>query len=273
MRNPGIYENIDIDEYHSEAGISSSGISLILDCPKRYWYEYNHAEELSDSSAKAYKLGRAFHMFCLEKHKFEESYLLMQDKVNLTTKVGKEAMERAISEARGREVIRAEDWSNVLSMSKSVCEHSLWSRIGAYKAEHSIYWDNHLGVRLRARPDLFTDSLIIDLKTTDSIANFSKSIYNFGYHRQAAMQIDGLHQLDGKKRTFAFFVVEKKAPFLTACFVLDDEAIQQGRREYQDGASIYKECMDSGVWPGYEEQFQMISLPHWAVKQEDASNE
>ena len=29
----GIYNNLDIDEYHTSPGISSTGISLILDCP------------------------------------------------------------------------------------------------------------------------------------------------------------------------------------------------------------------------------------------------
>jgi PDDEXK-like uncharacterized protein DUF3799 len=123
--------------------------------------------------------------------------------------------------------------------------------------------------RLRARPDIYNDKIIVDLKTTDSIANFSKSIHNYGYHRQAAMQLDALMILDGKERTFAFFVVEKKAPYLTACFVLDDAAIEQGRREYYDAALTYHDCIKTGIWPGYEEKFQMISLPKYATKEEE----
>ena len=37
----GIYDNLDINEYHADNSISSTGINLILDCPKRYYYEYH----------------------------------------------------------------------------------------------------------------------------------------------------------------------------------------------------------------------------------------
>jgi hypothetical protein len=82
------------------------------------------------------------------------------------------------------------------------------------------------------------------------------------------MQIDALKQLDGKKRFFAFFVVEKKPPYLTACFTLDEGSLAQGRLEYLDGAALYTECVRYKEWPGYEEKFQLISLPNWAKMKE-----
>jgi hypothetical protein len=208
-------------------------------------------------------------MMMLEPEKFDKTFYAMTEEVDLRTKAGKESFFITEQEAAGRTILRKKEYNEVYKMSVEASSHSVWNKIDVEKgsAEYSIYWDAGIyNTRLRARPDFFNDSLIIDLKTTDSILSFSKSIYNYGYHRQAAMQIDGLHQIDGKKRFFAFFVIEKKAPYLTACFTLDEESIQQGRKEYLEGASIYSECLKFDSWPGYEEKFQLITLPKWAIK-------
>lgn len=280
MRTPGIYKNVDIDEYHAEEGISSSGISLILDCPRRYWHEYlgDNLNDYKDykKQKEKFMLGRAIHMLVLEPEKFEQTFYPMDEEVNLTTKIGKELYAKAEEEANGRQVIRAGDWNDIKSMAEAVKQHSIWNKIKVEKgnAENSLYWDDGVyKTRLRSRPDFFNDNVIIDLKTTDSIASFSKSVYNFGYHRQAAMQIDGLKKLDGNERHFAFFVVEKKAPYLTACFTLDENSIEIGRKEYFEGAATYSECMRCNVWPGYEEKFQLLTLPNWVFKKEEIVNE
>ncbi len=270
MREPGIYANVDIDEYHAEAGISSSGIKLILDCPKRYWHEYMNPKpeaELTKLRDK-FKMGRALHTYVLEPLKFQETYHMMSEEVNLVTKAGKEIMAAAKESANGKEILRYSDAKDISDIGDSVLSHPFWQTLQGQQVERSVYWDMQ-EVRLRARPDLFTDEVIIDLKTTDSIANFSKSIHTYGYHRQAAMQIDALWLLDGVQRTFAFFVVEKKAPYLTACFVLDEASLGQGRREYKKGVFIYEECLETGIWPGYIEDFQLISLPEWAIKTDE----
>ncbi len=273
MRAPGIYSDVEIDEYHAEDGISSTGISMLLDCPKRYWYAYKYANnkvDLKNSKRQSEKfmLGRAIHLLVLEPNKFEETFFTMTEDVNLTTKIGKELYAKAESEANGRQIIRAQDWREIMETATSVLQHSIWEQFKNGKVEHSVYWDGGIyNARLRCRPDFFNDKIIIDLKTTDSISAFQRSIHSYGYHRQAAMQIDGLASVDGIIRKFAFFVVEKKAPYLTACFVLDEDAIKIGRREYLDAASIYVECSQYDSWPGYEEKLTTISLPKWVIKQ------
>lgn len=276
MKN-GIYNNIDIDEYHASEGISSTGVSLILDCPARYYYEFQQKQKAlslpeTQKQYDKYELGRAIHMLVLEPAKFDANFYCMTEKVNLATKAGKEAYAEAQRIADGRKILRTGEWEDIKAMANSICKNKLWSKLGERQIEASVFWeDGTYKTKLRARPDVFNSDLIIDVKTTDSIKQFSKSIYNYGYHRQAAMQIDGLITIDGSIRQFAFFVVEKKAPYLTACFVLDKESIEQGRREYHRAAEIYSECLESNTWPGYGDQFQMISIPIWA--KEGANNE
>ena len=266
---PGIYDNIDIDEYHSSAGISSSGISLILDCPARYYYEYYIKDHTSTSKQQneKYKIGRAVHMLVLEPEKFHSTFFCMNSHVNLTTKIGKEIYAQAELEANGRDIIRFFEWQEIKNMADAVKKHPIWKNLKDGKVEQSIFWKGGtFDTLLKSRPDFFNDKIIIDLKTTDSIKTFSNSIYSYGYHRQAAMQIDALKQSDGKERFFAFFVVEKKEPYLTACYTLDKESLIIGEKEYLDAAALYTECLMYNEWPGYANDFQLISIPKWAVK-------
>lgn len=270
----GIYDNLDINEYHRDESISSTGINLILDCPKRYYYEYYEKNRILGEKellkqAEKYKLGRAVHMLVLEPKKFDDTFYCMTESVHLATKVGKEIYAKAEIEAAGREILRTGEWEDIKDMADAILKHHIWAELKNGKVEQSIFWKGGTyDTPLRARPDVFTDRFIVDIKTTESIKTFSKSIYQYGYHRQAAMQIDALKQLDGKQRFFAFFVVEKKAPYLTAGFTLDDRSIIQGRNEYLQGAAIYTECSALKEWNGYEEQFQLLSLPNWAITEE-----
>lgn len=270
MKN-GIYDNLDINEYHRDSSISSTGINLILDCPKRYYYEYHIKQAELDErelkkQAEKYKLGRAVHTLVLEPKKFDNTFYCMKESVNLTTKIGKEIYAKAEIEAAGRDILRTGEWEDIKEMADAILKHYIWTELKDGKVEQSIFWQGGTyDTPLRSRPDIFNDKLIIDLKTTDSIKTFAKSIHQYGYHRQAAMQIDALQQLDGKKRFFAFFVIEKRAPYLTACFTLDEKSLYQGKMEYLDGAALYTECVRYKEWPGYEEKFQLISLPNYAI--------
>ncbi len=269
MREPGIYTDLDINEYHASEGISNSGINLLLDCPARYHHKYILKQE-TDEDSDSMLLGRGVHMLVLEPQLFHRTFYTMQEGCDLRTKAGKEAYAQAELSANGRHILRKGTWETVVDMANSIKNSSMWNKIIPGNAEHSVFWDGGVyNTRLRARPDFYNETMIVDIKTTDSIKSFAKSIHSFGYHRQAAMQIDGLKQHDGKDRFFGFMVVENKAPYLTACFVLNEASIRQGRREYLDAAATFSECMSSGIWPGYDDVFQEISIPEYAIKAEE----
>ena len=264
---PGIYGDLDIDEYHASGGISSTGISLILDCPYRYYYKYflnKEQDSKNQHTANAYRTGRAVHLLALEPDKFDSTFYCMEQHVNLTTKVGKELYAQAQAEANGRDILRVDEWTDIKQIAEAVHTNPLWNKLKNRLVEHSIFWRAGIyDTNLKARPDIFTVDLVVDLKTTDNINTFEGSIAKYGYYRQAAMQLDALQQIDGKERQFVLLVVEKKAPYLTACFVLDDEALSQGRKDYLRGAEIYAECMCSNEWPSYSTEPRIFKLPKW----------
>jgi hypothetical protein len=272
---PGIYENFDIDTYHASGGITNSGISLMRDCPARYYYEYHVKPTLLTEDEKKtlrdkFKMGRYVHTLLLEPEKFDKLYYVMTESVKLNTTVGKNIYNAALEIAGNREVIRFEDFVTVKGMVDSARKHSLWGKLSNPKIENSLFWNDGLfNTPLRARPDVYDDKIIIDIKTTSSIKDFARSIYNFGYHRQGAMQIDGIKKLTGKDRIFGIFAIENKEPYLTATFELHYDDICQGRREYLETATQYSECLAANEWPGYPEDFQEIRLPAYTRTTED----
>jgi hypothetical protein len=96
-------------------------------------------------------------------------------------------------------------------------------------------------------------------------AVFNGSIWNFGYHLQAAHYSDGFAAASGLPVLGMVFVcVEADYPHAAAAYVLDDEAMQAARAEIRRLMSIYAECKRSGQWPGYPSAIASISLPKWA---------
>lgn len=143
--------------------------------------------------------------------------------------------------------------------------------------------------------------IIGDLKTTEDASpeGFSKSIANWRYDVQHAYYMDGtrlaleqgkcnppqegkaelsVYWTDpvtgvlcrcrpdfwrGYPKHFAFIAVEKKPPYAVGVYVLDSEGVEIGRAQYQHDLRVYAECVRSGVWPGYGDKIQTISLPGW----------
>ena len=236
MRNKGIYKDIPIEEYHSDDGLSSSGVNLILDCPRRYYHRYMTRTGFDTADTQAMAIGRAVHMLALEPENFEKTFVVQTESFDRRTKAGKEAYEVFKKEARGRSILRLEDFQQISSIADAISSHPIWKRFKGGSVEHSVYWDYQDSIRQRARPDYFTDDMIIDLKTTGYLKGFDRSVFRYGYHRQAAMQLDGLEAIDGKRRQFVLFTVEKDAPYLTSVFALDESSLQEGRRDYQKAA-------------------------------------
>ncbi len=243
MRAPGIYPNVEIDTYHAEEGISSTGIHLILKNPYLYWAKYiNYGPHLRNPISTEYhfSLGKAFHTLLLEPHKFEDLFYLAKD-FDLTQEYP----------PKNKEKVSTVDWINMKFMKEAVQRNTLWLDMHDEKFEHSLYWDTKDKIRLRARPDIFTQDTIIDIKTTNSISNFNESILQYGYLRQAAMQVDGLSILapQNKARDFYFLIVENKFPFRTLAKPLNAYDIEKGREQYLAGVARYAKCLHEQSWP------------------------
>jgi hypothetical protein len=80
--------------------------------------------------------------------------------------------------------------------------------------ELSIYWSDELGRRWKARPDCFTDEVVLELKTTGDVRPraFARTRRRFGYDLKAAHYVEAVRRLTGRAPRFVFVAVELTAP-------------------------------------------------------------
>lgn len=264
---PGIYD-LSIDDYHLGPGISRSGLMEFKRSPYHYWYRYLNPDYKPESSTPAQIIGNALHTLILEPNQFENRYFVLPE-FNKTTKEGKAYWLKIQSELGQRETLSMNHFKIAEAMAESFRKHELASQfLEKAKVEQSIYWiDPDTNILCKCRPDILRSNLVVDLKTTQdgSARSFSKTVYNYGYHIQAAMIQEALKEL---KQTiikdFLFLVIEKSAPYAISIYQLDEASIEQGRYEFKQLLMRYKHCLETNEWPAYT--IQTISIPRYAFQ-------
>ena len=142
-----------------------------------------------------------------------------------------------------------------------------------------IYRDEETGLPLRTRPDRivkFGEGLVIpDLKSTkDPLRgdrHFGREIADLDYHRQAAWYTDAvLWWMREPVLAFAFIAVRNKPPYECVIHDLDEEDIEQGRRENRAALDELKRRLDSGDWNlPYHNEIVPLRLPRWRRDEEN----
>jgi exodeoxyribonuclease VIII len=268
---PGIYD-ITNEEYHFSEGISRSGLMTFSKTPRHYWNQYLKEDREPEKSTPAKEFGAAFHPYILEPHLFKRDFVYEDMKVDKRTKKGKEYIKKFTEDNVGKTILTYDEYQTLLGMVNSInADPFILELIQKASYEKSIYWiDPDTGVLCKCRPDILHEIganvvIVCDLKTTINASEkaFQRSVYNYGYHVQAAMISEGIKaQMNRQVDEFIFIAVEKLKPYLTAIYFLDKNAIEKGREEFKKLLVQYKECLEKNNWPGYEQKY--ITLPSWA---------
>lgn len=209
-------------------------------------------------------LGSMVHCLILEPSEFQKRYTYAE--FDLRTKAGKEW---ACTVPEGMEIVNEELYQKAYRMAGAICASNSASKLISLCTEFEsvVHWDVN-GVQCRSKLDgigttTSGKTVVVDLKTTvdASPESFAKSIVNYRYHVQAAFYMDAI-QAD----SFAFICVENTAPYNAAVYQLDADSIDIGRAEYMADLEVYKRCLQTDEWPGYDDTIQLLSLPAWYLK-------
>lgn len=272
---PGIYYGLSNSEYHATSAISKSGLDVLAKSPAHYYAKYLDPNRPSEKEQTSAQLdGELAHCAILEPEEFSKRFVVGPD-VSRATKAWKEFAEAN----SGKTAIKPDQYDTAWAQAASVNRiPDLASALSKGKAEVSAFWiDEDTGVLCKCRPDFVHDLggnrvLLVDAKTCGdaSLRDFSRMIAKHRYHVQDAYYRDGfaiagLCTVEG----FVFGAVEMDYPHVASAIMLDDDSVEQGRREYRRLLDIYAECKESGIWPAYDTSVQLARLPNWAFDQED----
>jgi hypothetical protein len=277
---PGLYRGIDFDAYAAWPAVNASRLNGFSRTPAHVYYEMLHGGK---EPTAAMDLGWLLHLATLEPERFEKE-IVVPPKVDRRTKKGKADWAQFEAANAGKLFSDAGTLAKVKGMAASVMAHETAGEFFSGKGQNeiSILWhDGDIattnGARCKARIDRVSTigewPIVADLKSTRDASRreFERSIHKYGYHIQAAHYLAGLEALypipDGAPfRRFIFIAVESDPPFCTACYELDDIALQEGEQLRQKYLRAWKECTASGNWPGYAAGVDYASIPAWALK-------
>ncbi|MDX1941452.1 MAG: PD-(D/E)XK nuclease-like domain-containing protein [Saprospiraceae bacterium] len=261
----GLFPDMSIEQYHSTYGISRSGIMLFRKSPLHYWHHYFNKHKIEQEESAALSFGNALHTYLLEPDQFNNRYIVAP-KVDRRTTVGKKVWEMFLVQTNGRSILTEEQMYLVSEMAYSVSKNEQAQQlILNAQYEKSLFWNEKTtGMLCKARPDIWHPNMIVDLKTTQDATStaFRRSLYDYGYHIQAAMIQDGIYEVTGQvMENFIFLAIEKVPPFACAIYILNEESLSAGRDEFLRHLNTYKDCLKSGEWPGYPTR--SISIPYF----------
>lgn len=254
------------DEYHGTTGISSTDIRKMLISPYNFYCHKMNKTERNDTPAMVF--GRLAHAALLEPSRFRDKYRC-EPKLDKRTKEGRIEYTKWLNEIPKDAITISEKDAVLLEgMISRLWSHdkvkSIFSSPG--KAEQSGFWiDKATGIVCKTRIDFFTDDdYLIELKTSENASpkEFSRTIYNYGYHYQLAWNIKGYKEITGKQIKDAIFVVsEKSAPFDCAIYKASKSMIDIATLEIESLMVQLKNCFDNNDWHGYSNDIEEIDIP------------
>lgn len=137
--------------------------------------------------------------------------------------------------------------------------------------EVTLSWEDQ-GVLCRARLDFLSDDkrMIRDFKTASNAEPFKfsrGSFFDYGYDLQDAFYRRAVAACFGVDATFELIVAEKDAPYETIVFASDPGTLELANAKLDWALSVWRECLETGVWPGYDRRTHSVTLPPWAEEQ------
>jgi hypothetical protein len=268
----GIVEMTDTEYRSHNEALSSSGAKTILECPALFKHAVLDGHR-KDSAA--FSFGRAAHA-----HILGTGDVTVIDHADYRTAAAKADRDEALM--FNSTPILAKDWATVEAMADAIRNHDTAAALldpTNGKAEQSLFWHAD-GIEKRARidwlptPDTNGRIVVTDYKTTTNPDphEFAKAVANYGYHQQDDWYSEAVSHccLNNERGNvkFVFVTQSKEAPYLVSVVELDAQAKEIGHQRNQRAIRIYKECVASGVWPGYV-GIEPISLPVWAIYQHE----
>lgn len=239
--------------------------SLLWQFGKSPWKWAHHK---SKKPTPAMDLGSVVHAMTLEPEKTSDVFRVSPFD-SFRTKEAREWRDEAIEQ--GVIVLTEKDASaatGIATNAKRELERALGG--ATYKVEQEVTGSIN-GVDVCGLIDVVPDDgeTLWDLKTCSSIGDersLQRTVFDFGYHVQAALYCDLVSADTEKEPSFGFIFVETSAPYETTHIMLDSDCILAGRAKYMELINKWSQLRDKPLdeWPGSVERGIVMEPPSWA---------
>lgn len=286
----GIHRDLPDSRYHKLKYCSKHALDVIMEFSP---YHLKYQRENPKKPTDAFIIGSALHCKLLTPDRFEKDFPIS---TQCSASTGKGTACRNI----GNRLVNgnwfcgthAKDYPETpaLSYEDNQAIDAMISRIKSNNAAASILDDagpddsnevaavfewpelfNGNPLKCKAKADGIRKSwsAIFDVKTTTNASRqaFEKEVGTYGYYRQAAFYLEAFRACGLDFEHFVIIAVEKTPPYGVACYRIMGEALELGREELKKPMALYAACERNNNWPGYETEFQDITIPSWKFRQ------
>lgn len=262
---------ISESEYDAIHAVRASYVKTLWSATPAHLYAQRIAEQRDESDA--FRIGRALHCRALRPDAYAAEFAV-SPKFDRRTKAGKEAAAEWQAANAGVGTVLDEGESEMVErMADAIADHESAATLlrMATLREATFLADLH-GQAAKCRVDALSPdgAVLLDVKTAASAAPraFARSCADFGYHLQMEFYRQVLAEHGVTVRHVAIVAVEKAAPHCVAVYELDMADLDAMRDVVARCVQTYRNCIATGVWPGYAPGVQPIRIPEWAIRPE-----
>lgn len=254
-----IHYDLSFDRYKALGGVNHHLLETFRRSPKKADWESRHHAEPTPAMVE----GEFIHAFVLEHERCRKEWGVLPSHVDLRTKEGKALKADFIARYGERRVVSEEMWYRALAMRQSILQHQEASMIAEESANRRTeitcqWWDSRATLLRKMRIDCGYfegehECQPLDLKTVQdaSFDGFRRAMFKYGWHRQAAYYLEGLHACGIHASEFRFVAVEKTAPYCVGVYAVGPITIERAARENLEALKFYRRCATEDRWPNW----------------------
>jgi exodeoxyribonuclease VIII len=260
---PAMVLNMPMEAYHNHQGsISNSGLNLVSRSPAHY------AFRAPWKATRAVEIGTAFHTALLEPERFKQDYMITNSDDRRVVEYKDAAKiygnEKTLTKNEGLSVAVMSESIAANQAAAAIFKKKGWSEVSVFVT------DTETGIVMRCRFDWLTNCGIgLDLKKTQDCREFafSKSLFTYRYHCQAAMYAHIYQIATGEPlRAFRLLAVEEDPPCANVLYHIDPLALEYGHKQYREALNQYAQAVASDVWESYSGE-GIVTLPEWVLNE------
>lgn len=281
ISKPGIYKNVPMAQYHGDIcvgpSVSSGPLRTIREKSLAHCFKdsYLNPDREPKDDTDYFAIGKAAHHLVAGSGGFGDEFVVRPDKWDSWRTKDAKAW-RAQQWLDKKTVLTPNDVDTITHFANSLSGHAtVRAGILSGLVEHSIFWQDPVtGMWLKSRPDFLpVDSdMIVDLKTIAQADGHScrKAITDHRYHQQLALIHDGIKATTGREMTDHVLVfIEKAAPYCINIKPLGPSSILAGQLENRFAINRFATAVQTGEWPGYDDDEVPCDLMDYAMKRID----
>lgn len=292
ITEPGFYR-MPLEIHHAQPcdgiSVTSSVLrTMELETPGDYWaFSLLNPDRYEKEQTTALRLGRAMAAWVEggEEEARRHFMVLPETKPNRPTPAQRKAYDEGRATEKGaesvefwakveadpRDHVTAEEWQMICGMGRVLeADPHAAATLGGVPEITAAWFDEINQLWVLSRPDLVNfRGMVSDYKTATPMKRFNlaycdREITDRGYDMQLSLAAEAMEQLTGDWPDLAAVTFQlKKPPYHVIPRSIEEEDLRIAAWRNRRARARFRECLDSGHWPGPGEVFTSYHRPQW----------